>query len=628
MPIDIDKKSLTRSIELSRDVISQDDRTVELAFSSETPVERWFGNEILDHGTGSIRLGRMQNGGAVLMDHNHRDHIGVVESVSVDSDRRGRAKVRFSRNQRADEIFQDVVDGIRRHISVGYRIHKAVLEETGDDGPDTYRITDWEPYELSFVSVPADDTVGVGRHADFDIRSFIQEEKVMPTEEQTPAPENKRHEQVDVKAIETNARTAELERIRTISKTASAYGDRVDGIKDLERQFIDNGRSVAEFNSALLEKMGERTSEPAPTADKLDLELNDQEQRQFSIIRAMNAVATGDWEKAGLEREVSRTIAKQLGRDTDGVFVPTSLRMQRDVMEVGTTTTGGHTVQTEVQDIISLLRNRMMVRQMGAQVLSGLTGNLSFPRQDSANSLSWVGENPGSDVSDTNLTFDQVSMSPKTAQASTAYSRQLLVQSSADIENFVRNDLATINALGIDLAAINGSGSNNQPRGILNTTGIGSVVGGTNGAAPDWADIVQLETEVAVDNADVGNLAYLTNAKVRGKLKVTEKASGTAQYIWGDSGEAGMGMMNGYRAGVSNQVPGNLTKGTADSICSAIIFGNWADLMIGEWGAMELLVDPYRLKKQGLIEITSFILVDMALRHPESFAAMKDALTS
>jgi HK97 family phage major capsid protein len=334
-----------------------------------------------------------------------------------------------------------------------------------------------------------------------------------------------------------------------------------------------------------------------------------------------------DWGSAGFEREVSNEIARKLGRQASGFFMPTNLRMpdnmgQRAVNVAGTDNVGGFTVATELQSVIDLLRARMMTRALGARVLTGLQGDIAFPRITGGAALSWVGENPGSEVGESNLAFDQVVLTPKTAQASIPVSRQLLVQSSFDVEMMIRSDLATVGALGLDLAAINGSGSSNQPTGILNTSGIGAVAGGTNGLAPTWAHIVDLETQVAIDNADLGSLAYLTNSKVRGKLKTTEKASSTAQFVW-ENGE-----LNGYRAEASNQVPGNLTKGTATGVCSAIIFGNWNDLIIGEWGAMEIIVDPYSLKKKGLVELTSIMMADVAVRHPESFASMKDALTS
>jgi hypothetical protein len=159
---------------------------------------------------------------------------------------------------------------------------------------------------------------------------------------------------------------------------------------------------------------------------------------------------------------------------------------------------------------------------------------------------------------------------------------------------------------------------------VVATSGIGAVVGGDNGAAPTWAHMVALETEVAVDNADVGALSYITNPKVRGKLKVTEKASNTAQFVWGD----GAFPVNGYPVSVSSQVSSALDKGTSTGVCSAIVFGNWNDLLMGMWGTLDLLVDPYSLGTTGARRVIALQDVDIAVRHPQSFAAMLDALTS
>jgi HK97 family phage major capsid protein len=215
-------------------------------------------------------------------------------------------------------------------------------------------------------------------------------------------------------------------------------------------------------------------------------------------------------------------------------------------------------------------------------------------------------------------------MSPKTLGAFTDFSRKLTVQSSIDVEAFIRRDLAAVLALEIDRAALHGSGSSNQPTGIAATSGIGSVAGGTNGLAPTWAHIVGLESEVAIDNADIGSLAYVTNAKVRGKLKTTEKASSTAQFVWAD----GATPLNGYNAVVTNQVSSALTKGSSSGVCSAIFYGNWMDLLIGMWGGLDLLVDPYTASTTGTVRVVALQDTDIAVRHPESFAAMLDALTA
>jgi HK97 family phage major capsid protein len=272
-----------------------------------------------------------------------------------------------------------------------------------------------------------------------------------------------------------------------------------------------------------------------------------------------------------------------------------------------TTNAGKELVFTEYGSFIEMLRNRAMVIALGATVLPGLQGNVGFPRQIGAGTLVWGVENPGVDVAESNLTLDQVVLSPKTAQSTTSYSRQLLAQSAIDVDGLVMDDLAAINALGIDKAAIDGVAP--APTGIYTANGVNSVAfGGT----VTFDHLVQMETEVAADNADVGTMAYLATPSARGKAKVTPELIGTgfSQPIWRD------GTVNGYRAEVTNQLAKNLGVGTNEH---GIVFGVWSQLMIGEWGVLEIITDPYAKKKQGMIELTSFLLADVQLRHGESF---------
>lgn len=639
--------TLYRALSFDRAAVKEESRSLELSFSSETEqVERWFGIEILDHSPGAVRMGRLASGRApFLKDHNPREQIGVIDTAEIGADRMGRAAVRFGKSDLAEQELIDARDGIRTNVSVGYLVHRYMLEKEGKGGePDVYRAIDWEPVEISLVSIPADVEVGIGRAGETatDHETLIEhptqkETRTMKCKhcqreladgefcscpearaEQTP-PAKRSAPQVDEGALLQRERA----RVREIGAIASQFG-KVAGVAELARQFTDNGQGVDAFRAAVMERMGQ--PKPASIPDPVDLGLSRQEDQQYSMLKALRCLISGN--RSGYEFDLSQAIAKKLGRDTEGIFVPTALSV-RAPMTTGTDGDGGHTVQTSLMPIIELLRNRMMTRQLGAQVLSGLTGDLKFPRQEKSATLVWAAENAGTDAADTDATafFGQVGLTPKMAIATIPYSKQFLAQSSLDVENFLRNDLATANAIGLDLAGIAGTGTE-QPTGILNTTGIGSVVcGDPDGAALDWADIVAFETEVAVDNADIGNLAYLTNAKVRGKLKTTEKASGTGLFVWEDGNEAGFGSLNGYRAAVSNQVSGALSKGVSSGILSAMIYGNWADLIYGEWGVVELLVDPYRLKKQGLIEITSQMLADVAVRHPQSFAASKDIIT-
>lgn len=607
-----------RALDVTRDSINSDARTVDLAFSSEAPVNRSFGTEILDHSPTSVRTARLENGGPVLVDHNPTDQVGVVESVSIDGDRRGRVRVRFGRGQRASEIFNDVVDGIRRSVSVGYRIHEMKQEQVGKGAaPDVFRAVDWEPLEVSLVSIPADVSVGVGRASGSDsapvlvhqLREETQMENIQPAAAPAPAPA------VDVRVLENDVRNRELDRVRGIRKLGDTFK-----VVDMAERAISDGVALDQFRASVIEHL-ERTR-PVPSSD---IGMSEREVKSFSFVRAINALANPTdrraQEAAAFEFEASRAAAEKLGRASRGITVPSDVLM-RDLL-VGTNTAGGHTVQTDLMagDFITLLRNRSYMMQL-ATTMSGLNGNVAIPRHTTAATAYWVAENGA--PTESQQAFDQVTLTPKTVGAFTDFSRRLTLQSSIDVESFVRNDLATILALEIDRVALHGSGASNQPTGIASTAGIGSVAGGTNGAAPSWANIIALESAVAVANADIGNLGYVTNAKVRGKLKAVEKATNTGMFVFTE----GQFPMNGYQTVITNQVSSTLTKGTSSGVCSAIFFGNWRDLLIGMWSGLDLLVDPYTGSTAGTVRVVALQDVDVAVRHPESFAAMLDALTT
>lgn len=265
------------------------------------------------------------------------------------------------------------------------------------------------------------------------------------------------------------------------------------------------------------------------------------------------------------------------------------------------------------------LRNKILLPGMGAKFLTGLVGDLPLIEGGSF-TASWLAED-GEDTA-TKAAFSEFLMQPKRLQATGALSLQLLRQTSVDVERMIEDDLIAAHAQGLQLAAINGSGTAPEPRGILNKVGIGSVAIGDNGGAPTFAHMVNLETEVAIDNADGPSMAYLTNARVRGLLKQTEKTNANALYIW-DKNE-----VNGYPAFVTNSVPSNLTKGNQSEVCSAMIFGDWSKLHIGQWGNLDIIADPYTLKKKAEIEVTVISLGDIGIIQPEAFAACKDIKTT
>ena len=616
-------KALFRDFSLDRTAVDEEARTVSISFSSEHPVERWFGTEVLDHAPESVNLGRLNDGAPLLLGHSWDDQIGVVENASIGADKVGRALVRFGRSARAQEILQDVIDGIRTKISVGYRIDEMILEKSDKETGDTYRATRWTPHEISIVPIPADPSVGVGRGAEVEHEIVV---RGLPGETPTEESPEEEREMPDINVEEV--RKTEAAAVREIIALGEKCGCREDAMK-----FIADGKSPDDFRQFVLESKWGQQGAIREVQDTPDLGLTEKEARSYSFLRAMNAAASGDWKGAGFELECSRAAAAKLKRDPQGFFIPHDVMTidgKRDYVSVGLTNhTGEKTVATDLLagSFIEMLRNSMMVKQMGARTLAGLVGDIAIPRQTGGATAYWLTEDANS--TDSVQAFDQLTMTPKTISGQTQVTRKLLQQSSIDVENLIRQDLATVLALAIDVTALHSDGTGNRPKGIVGTSGIATVALGANGLAPAYANIVDMETEVAVDNALFGSVGYLTNAKVRGKLKKTFiNTTGGETPVWQKGEGPGWGEMNGYRAGVSNQVASNLTKGTSSGVCSAIFFGNWADLLIGMWGGLDVIVDPYSGSSSGRIKVVMFQDLDMLIRHPESFSVTLDALTT
>jgi len=591
-----------------------------------------------------VRLDFFKTGSApLLLGHDRDQQIGVIESASIGSDRKGRAKVRFGRSALADEILTDVRDKIRRNVSVGYRLDEVVLESE-KDGVPTYRVKSWTPMEVSIVPIPADQTVGVGRN-NAPPAPPAQPQPAPPAAQQkeaeimnppTPAADGQRNQPpaqipaqiaAQLPAGDLNAlRQAERDRMAEITAT----GQRFNRQKEAEKAVLD-GTSVADFRKWVLDNM----QAPAPVAmrrpEDPEIGLSDREVGQFSFLRAIRALVDptdrGLREAAAFEFECSAAARKKLAGHinarstftiphdvlarsafqamamTRGGLVPE--RAQRDLL-VGTTTAGGHTVATDLLagSFIDLLRNRSVIAQVGATMLAGLQGQVAIPRQTGAGTFYWVAENNA--VTESQQAFDQVTLSPKTGGGFTDMSRQLLMQSSIDVENFVRSDLTKIIGLGIDLAALYGSGSSNQPTGVKATSGINRATFAAPVAAatgPTYAEMVYMESQLATDNADAGSLAYVVRPNMRGYFKTAVKFANTGVTIWEPGNQ-----INGYNAAVSNQVTAN-----------DAFFGNWADLLIALWGGLDILVDPYTGAAAGTVRIVALQSCDIGVRHPESF---------
>ena len=623
--------------------VDEKNRTVALSFSSETPVERWFGEEILDHSPGAMRDGRLNDGGALLVNHSWDDQVGVVESVSVGDDRKGRAVVRFGNSVRAEEIFQDVIGGIRKHVSVAYFVKKIQVEER-EGQVDQVLVLDWEPYEISIVAVPADTSVGVGRGKEQPPKAGTAKEADTSENDVKPAPSepemktqivrNAKGDLVRAKVDENGAIVDELEvlevagaaetavRVSASAEGVAAERARVSEIGGMARQFsgadiaaehIERGSTIDEFRQALLERTSD--SKPGKIISDGDAEigLSDQEIQDYSFMKVARALANptdhAAREAASFEFEASAAAVQRTGKVSQGCLVPVDVltrAMNTSTSGVAAGDTGGFSIATDLQpqSFISVLINRSVMIGL-ARPLAGLTGNVSIPRQISGSNGYWVGEDD--DTSETGSELDQIELSPKTVGAFTELTRKFMQQTTLDAEAFVREDLATALALTVDLAALYGDGVN-QPLGIANAVGINAVEFVDD--IPTFAELVAMETAVGVDNAIVDNMKYLLNSAGKGDMKTTQKFAGTDGATLWEPGNS----LNGYGTDVSNQIK-NRDK----------FFGNFSDLIFGTWGGLDLLVDTSSGSKSGRVRLVALKDVDFAHRRLESFCLGRKA---
>ena len=407
--------------------------------------------------------------------------------------------------------------------------------------------------------------------------------------------------------------TAESEK-RTLNSAEQAAFDKIKvEVQDLEGQ---------ESRASFLEDQERRASGQSVTGTDKNF---DAECRAFSLTKAIAAQLPNSTVDAGREREVSQELAHRSGRKFQGIAVPMKVFEERILT---TALPGGgpgsNIIATDYRGdlFIDRLRNALAVRRLGATVLTGLTGNVDIPRLKASMTTGWVAENAALSAPDPQ--FEKISLTPKHVGTIGEYSRNMIEQASPDVEQLFRNDMALMIAEAIDLAAINGTGASNQPRGILQTAGIGSVAMGTNGLALDFASVVNLIG--AVETVNGSGTGFLTNARVtRNARRTLKTATDTASNMIMTSPNE----LAGYQCAVTNLVPNTLTKGTSTGVCSALLFGNWADLILGYWSELDVLVNPYESTAyaKGNVQIRAMATMDVQVRQPSSFAAIQDILT-
>ncbi len=585
---------------------------VSLTFSasSETPVERWFGTEILSHDQGAIRMQRMNDGAApLLFNHDWADPIGMIDGARVEG-KRLVVDAHLFATTRAQEV-ATMIDGGLRNVSIGYQIN-TVEERTKDQ---VFTATDWEPLEISIVTVPADPSIGIGRAAD-DHATAVRIVRAVPTPAES--------------ATTTGAIMAEV--------TNAPAGAPADPQPQLTAMDYEKQRQSAITNLTAANNIDERVAvgwvtrgTPLDVIAKeiLDIQqsrskantsvtalgLSRSETARYSLFRAIRALHYGATmpeyrEEAAFEFECSREVAKKLGRETRNMLIPAEvltrplgLEATSRAMAATPGSKGGYLVNVENMAFIDILRNRSVAMQMGARQLSGLTGNVAIPRQTGKASVTWqAGE--GVSVTAGDQALGQLSMTPKTAICITDVSEQLLRQASISAEAFVMADLAKVVAIdGVDNAVINGTGGA-QPLGIKNTTGVTT---GQDAASATYAKILAFVSTAGAANAIRGNPGFVTTTAGAAKLMQVQRFTSTDTPVW--TGNMLDGQLVGFNAMSSEQLAsGNL------------IFGSWDEVVIGDWGVLELSTDSGGTRfNQAQVGIRAMWMVDVLVRYPSAF---------
>lgn len=353
--------------------------------------------------------------------------------------------------------------------------------------------------------------------------------------------------------------------------------------------------------------------------------------RKYSVLSVCRAISEHR-PIQGWEAEVNEELAKRFDKPAQGFYLPMQLPYVRSQANRGSralgyefrdldTTTGAGLVPTiKPPTVIDALRARCVLVQAGAELLTDLVGNFSLPKQTGVESVTWVAQGAG--PSQGNSTFGTVDFTPKTASARTLITRRMMLQPSIDVEMYVRGSIIKSMAVGIDLAGINGAVASPQlsPIGLLNRTGVVTAASlGTDGGALTWAAILALESSIAAANADLGEIKYLTNSKVVGQAKRTPKAGTFPVFVMADDRT-----MNGAPTLVSNNVPSNLSKGASSGILSAVIAGVFEELVMGTWGALDLLTDPYTGGSAGSLNLYALQDLDIQTRYDEAFSKLVD----
>ena len=687
-----ERKLFLRPIEVRAmgDNDDSEDRTIDVVFSAGAEYRQKWGREKLVVSKRAVKMDRLNKRIApVLHNHDRNQTIGLVESARIDGEQ-AIATLRFSKNARADEIYQDVVDGIRRQISCGYRILEYEVDETNERDP-LYTVTEWEPFEVSVVAYAADS----------DCQPISDRSDILLPVEQPPVNNNESEETEDMdpkealriareagfpefgtRAIE-NEWSEETLRALLANEQARADdappaeppvlpmpddADRSDDDGDDDADSDDSGKarvtriyelgeehnerdlafeamkdpniSADDFAGRLIARSKKPESQRAEAIqdvpDKITLDPKDQ--AAFRITDLIYHKVSGNKSvRGGTEMEICEEYSKlrtRQGIETEGTPIPPQIFCDRSlyrqnsglflderVLNATTDTAGEHTIDDELlaDGFIDILLEFHAAIALCTK-LPDLQGNITFPRQDARAVAGWTAEQVA--AAEQNPTFDTVTLSPKHLRAWTEVTTQLLHQSSIPVEQFIRRDLARALAKEMDRAILFGTGASDQPFGVNAITGLSSVTwpADSGGVSQfNYDDLCEVEEQLGNEDALMGMLAWIVSPNIRRLARSTaELGANTSNPIWR------MGRMLDYEAYVTTQVITYANDGSISDETTGF-FANWEEMMVGMWGGIDIMANPYSKDREGVVRVTIGQMCDNAPRHDESFCKISRA---
>ena len=594
---------------LSNRIRANEDGTYTFPLSSETPYRRHDGDEILVHSPEAVNLSFLNSGNAPLLDtHNRYDglsaQLGVITEAWLDA-RRLYVTVKFSNREDAQAIRRDVDEGIIRNVSVGYDVHKVER----DVDAESYRVIKWTPKEASFVPIPADETVGIGRSA------TVKEGRMDPKEKETPSGG------AIMPGVRTDeARAESMENsINEITALAATHN-----MGDVARSFINGYMSRGEEPSLAVFKGVVRANLPehVPMVNE-DVGMNERETQEFSLRKFLLATSESATPQqirdAAFEMEAvdaageGRTGAFKLPGElmrSWGDFTVDGVRSTDPRVRAALSTSGNANVQSTDHlgnQFIYNLRNRLVLGQLGMTMLNGLDGNVDIPGGNANVAAAWLGSEDA-DAAESNPSFRKISLAIKDLAVYTDMTRRMLLQTTIDIENYVRGQILDGMAQAIDTAGFYGSGTSGQPTGIANTSGIGSVTFAA--ATPTRGEIIDMRSAVAATN-QTASPVFVSNSAMTGALMKVAVDAGSGRFLMETEGR----LTTGHRYEETNQI----TSGD-------VFAGVFSDLIMGTWGTLELDRSTEAKFLSGGLRLRAIQSVDFGVRRVGSFVLGNDGV--